>query len=295
MMARRDRPQARWLAQSRATRPMLWIMAIMLFLTVLAAAAGIGVAGAARLVDRQIAGRLTVQIVEASEGRRDAQAAAALAALRASPAVHSAEPVDRAELVRLIRPWMGDDASDPDLPIPALIDADFANASDAAVNAVSAQVHAVAPEARIDRHERWMAPVARLMRALVWLAVGLVALMATATAAVVLLAARAGLDMHRDTISVLHMLGSTDVQVARLFQRRIARDTLLGGAVGTVLAILVLLLLGRMAGAMDAALLQGASLGPIGWAVLALLPVGFALLATAAARVAVTRALRRVL
>ena len=51
------------------------------------------------------------------------------------------------------------------------------------------------------------------------------------------LAARAGLDTHRDTIEVLHMLGSTDLQVARLFQRRIAFDTLLGGAVGTAAAL----------------------------------------------------------
>ena len=45
-----------------------------------------------------------------------------------------------------------------------------------------------------------------------------------------LLAARSGLDTHRDTIDVLHMLGSTDVQIARLFQRRIAFDTLFGGS-----------------------------------------------------------------
>ena len=52
---------------------------------------------------------------------------------------------------------------------------------------------------------------------------------AVATGAVVLLAARAGLETHRETISVMHMLGSTDVQVARLFQRRIALDAAIGG------------------------------------------------------------------
>ena len=56
--------------------------------------------------------------------------------------------------------------------------------------------------------------------------------MAGATAAVVVLAARAGLETHRATIEVMHMLGSTDVQVARLFQRRIALDAAFGGVVG---------------------------------------------------------------
>jgi len=44
-----------------------------------------------------------------------------------------------------------------------------------------------------------------------------VLLMIGATAATVVLAARASLDTHRSTIEVLHLMGSTDVQVARLF------------------------------------------------------------------------------
>jgi hypothetical protein len=43
---------------------MTWIMAIMLFLTVLAGALGLGMFAATAQLDRQLAGRLTVQIVE---------------------------------------------------------------------------------------------------------------------------------------------------------------------------------------------------------------------------------------
>ena len=60
--------------------------------------------------------------------------------------------------------------------------------------------------------------------------------MVGATAATVVLAARAALDTHRGTIEVLHLMGATDVQVARLFQRRIALDALFGGLVGFILA-----------------------------------------------------------
>ena len=69
------------------------------------------------------------------------------------------------------------------------------------------------------------------------MALALVVLMLAATAAVVVLAARAGLETHRATIEVMHMLGSTDVQVARLFQRRIAIDAAIGGALGAIAAI----------------------------------------------------------
>ena len=108
-----------------------------------------------------------------------------------------------------------------------------------------------------------------------------------------LLAARAWLDMHRYTIAVLHMLGSTDRQVARLFQRRIALDTLLGGLVGTLAAMAAVWLLGRQAGALGSELLSGVALAQADWLMLAGIPVLFALLAMIAARSGVLRSLVR--
>src|SRR3546814_6056531 len=103
--------------------------------------------------------------------------------------------------------------------------------------------------------------------------------MAWATAAVVILAARAGLEAHRETIEVLHMMGSTDIQVARLFQRRIALDTLAGGIVGTVVAAAIIALVGWRIEALGSDLLGGVALGAGDWLVLAVLPFAFALLA----------------
>ncbi|MEX6775109.1 hypothetical protein AB2C94_33710, partial [Pseudomonas aeruginosa] len=75
------------LDEAGGLRAMTWVMAIMLFLTMLAAALGLATAGAARLLDRQLAGRLTVQVVDGDPVRRDAVAARVLAALRRMPAV----------------------------------------------------------------------------------------------------------------------------------------------------------------------------------------------------------------
>jgi cell division transport system permease protein len=285
----------RLLDESKGSRAMTWIMAIMLFLTVLAAAVGLGTLSAATLLDRQLVGRLTVQIVEPVDSVRGAQTAKALAAIRAMPGVTRAVEVDRAQLAALLRPWLGADGGDPDLPVPAMIDVDLARGSDAAVARVASAVRAAAPAARIDRHESWMSPVSNFMNLVTALAAGLVLLMAGATAAVVVLAARAGLETHRDTIEVLHMLGSTDVQVARLFQRRIALDTLIGGVLGTALAIGTVVLVGVQLATLGSDLLNGLGLAERDWLLLALLPVAFALLATFAARLAVLGALRRIL
>src|SRR3546814_16473850 len=82
--------------------------------------------------------------------------------------------------------------------MPALIDGDLADASPAAIRRVDAAMARVTPAAHVDRHHRWMSPVSRFMDTLVWHAVGLVVLMAGATAAVVILAARAGLGAQRE-------------------------------------------------------------------------------------------------
>ena len=278
------------LDQARGVRAMTWVIAIMLFLTLLAAALGLATAHAASALDRRLAGRLTVQLAPGTGN--PARVAAVLAT---TPGVRGVRRVPAAELARLLAPWLGSDASEPDLPVPALIDVDLADATPATVFGAERAVRAAAPAARVDRHADWMAPVGGLLAALTWLAGGVVLLMVAATASVVVLAARAGLDAHRATIEVMHMLGSTDVQLARLFQRRIARDAAAGGLVGALAAFAVIAFLGTRVASLGSELLGGAALGVGGWLSLALLPLGFVLLAAVSARFAVIRALRGVL
>ncbi len=286
---------ARVLDEAGGLRAMTWVMAIMLFLTVLAAALGLGTASGARLLERQLAGRLTVQVVEGDPARRDGDAARIATTLRALPEVARVDVVDRSDLTRLLKPWLGADGADPELPVPAMIDVDLTDRSDAAIARVAATVARISDKARVDRHESWMSPVSGFMTSLTLLAAALVLLMLAATSAVVVLAARAGLETHRATIEVMHMLGSTDVQVARLFQRRIAIDAAIGGVVGAVLAVVVLAFIGSSLAGLGSDLLGGVSLGAGDWIVLALLPVGFVVLAVLAARYSVLGALRRTL
>lgn len=285
--------ERRVLDEAGGLRAMTGVMAVMLFLLVLAAAVGLATRNATAALDRQLAGRLTVQVVDGEPARRDEAAARVLAALKRLPDVRSAAAVNRAELTRLLRPWLGDDGADPELPVPALIDVDLADPGDATAARVTAAVGRVSAEARVDRHERWMSPVGGFMRSLTWLAGGLVLLMASAAAAVAVLAARAGLETHRATVEVMHMLGSTDVQVARLFQRRIALDASMGAGVGGLAALGVAWAIANQVRALGSELLGGASLGTGDWVVLLILPALFVIVATLAARWAVLRAVRR--
>jgi cell division transport system permease protein len=283
------------LPEGRLAGPMPWVIAIMMFLTVLAAAAGLGLGNAAENLTADIGHRITVQVVDANPDRREAQARAAVAALEQMPGVVSARRISDAEMSELLEPWLGAGGVEADLPIPAMIEADLTPEAHGDLDPLRRAVSSAAPSARVDDNAQWLAPLAQLISALKWLAIGLVVLMVGATAATVVLAARAALDTHRNTIEVLHLMGATDVQVARLFQRRIALDALFGGLVGLLAAAAVLFLIGGRVSALGSELLGSVELPAAAWAVLAALPVGGVLLAMLVARVTILRALSRLL
>jgi cell division transport system permease protein len=287
--------ERRLLPEGRVAGPMPWVIAIMMFLTVLTAAGGLAMRHAARSIGADLADRITVQIVEADAVVRERQAQAALALLRRDPAVGAVSRVPAEEMKTLLAPWLGDGGLGDELPLPVLIDAVLAPDRPRDLAALRSAVAAVAPAARIDEHGQALAPLAGLISALEWLALAVVMLMATASAAAVMLASRAALDTHRAAIDVMHLLGATDVQIARLFQRRLALDALFGGLVGLAAGAVVILLIGQRVGSLGSELLGSLTLPALAWLLLLALPCFGAAIAMLAARYTVLGALRRIL
>ncbi len=287
--------ERRLLLEGRLAGPMPWVIAIMMFLTALAAASGLALGSAARTLGADLAGRLTIQLPEANPVTREAEKQAITAQLGRLGVIEKVEPVSDDQLAALLEPWLGDQGNEADLPIPALIDVTLRRATPADIAEVRNAVRSVTPTARVDEHARWLAPLESLLQSLQWLAVALVLLMAAATATIVVLAARGALNTHRPVIEVMHLLGSTDQQVAALFQRRIALDALLGGLAGLAMALAVLALVGNRMSGIGSELLGSASLGLSDWALVLCLPLFGALLATVAARLTILFALRNTL
>jgi cell division transport system permease protein len=283
------------LPEGRLAGPMPWVIAIMTFLTVLAAAAGLGLGGAASGLGEQLAGRITIQIIEANPDFREQQARRALNELSHLSAVSTFKRVDEAKMQALLEPWLGREGLSRDLPVPALIDVTMANGEARDVADLTQAVHAVAPSAQIEGHAKWLGPLAGLLATLRWLSVGLVALMAAAMAAAVMLAARAALNTHRATIDVMHLMGATDRQIARLFQRRAGLDALFGSLLGFIGATLMVLFIANRLSAVDAALFDQGGLGSIDWLIIVLVSPAAVALAVVTARATVLRALARML
>ena len=282
--------------EGRVSGPMPWVIAIMLFLTLLVAAAGLTLADTARQGGDDLAQQVTVQIIEADPVARAGQRVAVARILRTVPGIVDVEAVPDAQVRNLLEPWLGSGVIDADIPVPALVDIRFDGIPDAVtLDKVRQILRPVAPVTRLDSHSSWMAPFFELMSALVWLAVSVLFLLLLATSAVVVLAVRSALNTHRETIQIMHMMGGTDLQAARLFQRRVALDALLGGVIGFGAAAALIITLGGRFAAVEPGLLARASLPWYGWLTLALIPLAVMGLAMLMARWTVVSALKKIL
>lgn len=287
--------------QSRLSGPMPWVIAIMVAMTVIAMSAGLALHNTVVSARAGLEGGLTVQIVEPRAAERKAQADAAMRQLKSLPGVAQVRLVPKEELDHLIEPWLGrnegaDSTSSVPVPVPALIDVQLSGKADVqAVANVRAALAPMAPAARVDAQSGWLEPVYDAIASLQLVAITLIVLLAMALAAAVLMAARSALGANRETIEIVHLLGGTDAQIARVFQRSIGFDAAGGGIVGLALAMVVILMLGRRFAGLGAGLVEQGSLGWIDWLLLALVPVAATILAMATARFTVMHALRKML
>jgi cell division transport system permease protein len=285
----------RWIFASAADRRLLggtalrgptpWVIAIMSFSIMIIATTGLALAHTAALLSNAIETRYSIDV----PGGND-RLGALLQAVRSAPGVASASAVSEQEMRHTLERWLGPAANSSELPVPALVNFDVRSGAD--LTAIARRVAAVAPAATIAAHRDTVKPLLRSLRVLQWVAFGLVVLLGAAAGAAVVLAARGALDTHRSTIEIMHGVGATDLQVAHLFQRRIAIDALAGSLFGAAAAAVVLLFVAAGA-AFVGELTGGVALSKGDLIILALLPLTLTLVATVVARAAVLAALRQ--
>lgn len=283
---------------ARLAGPMPWVIAIMIALTLMAAGAGLALRNVAANAEAEIAGGVTVQIVEGAPAERARQAEVTVALLNNREDVTDVRRVPQSELDALLEPWLGqkDFAEEDVIPVPALIDVRLAGPVTAhRLEELRAALSDPVPSARVDAQARWLGPVFDAVASLQWLAGGLILLLAATTVAAVWLAARSALGSNRETIEIVHLLGGTDQQISRVFQRSIALDAALGALAGLGLGLLAMLLLGRQFAALGSGMVAGGAFDLGDWALLLAIPVLGVALAVVTARLTVLSALRRIL
>ncbi len=290
------------LRQALADRMLPLLVAAMALLAALAAAGWFGTAALARHWQDGAGTALTIQVPNptgaADRGGRS-RLEAVTAILSASPGIADVHTLSGDELGALLRPWLGASAERLAVPLPAVI-AVHLTSGGVDTAPISAQIQAAAPGALLEDHGIWL----RRLSSLAWslqACSGLALIMVTSVAAAVIaIATRAGLVSRREAIEIVHGLGATDAYIARRFAMRATRLAATGGLAGAVLAVPLLLTLGRVAAPFSGAAMipetvaeAVATVPPALWASLLALPAGAALIGFLTAHATVRRWLRQ--
>ena len=223
--------------------PLDFVIAVMALLAALALGASLIASRAAEGWQQGLSDRVTVQVMPAETGEiagtLAAETRAALGVLNAAPGIAHARELSDAEIQKLVEPWIGNAGVVAGIPLPRLIDASIAPGQGIDTAALAQSLKAAAPHAVLDDHRRWIARLEGLADTVRYAAYGILLLIAGATAAVVTLATRAGLDAHQEMVALLHQMGARAGFIARSIERHYFMSALAASIAGTVLAALL--------------------------------------------------------
>jgi cell division transport system permease protein len=218
------------LRSAMADRVLPILVAAMSFLAALAIAGTLAAAVLAVQWNRNVGSALTVQVPDAAEPAASGgvnRLEAVLAVLGKAPGVSAVHVLSVAELDALLKPWLGADAGQFAMPVPAVISAQWSGAG--APDGLAKAVDAAAPGSLVETGARWAARVAALTGSLQAAAVSVLLIVAAVAAAVISVATRAGLAQRREAIEIIHGLGALDGDIAGRFASRATMLAAIGG------------------------------------------------------------------
>jgi len=235
-------------ARSVAGRALLFVIAIMTFLSCLTVGAVTLVNAAAGDWQSDISREITIQIrpVEGQDMLSKLDEAVRIA--EAQPGVSSASALSVADTNALLEPWLGSDLDLGELPVPRLVVVTLGDPARLDIAAFRAALAAQVPSATVDDHSTWSGQLASVARTVVIGGFSIVALMLIALALSIVFATRAAIASNVQVIEVLHFVGAENGFVAREFQKHFLLKGLIGGLVGGGAAVILFIAVEIVAG-----------------------------------------------
>ncbi|WP_292030292.1 cell division protein FtsX [Brevundimonas sp. UBA2416] len=224
------------------------LIAVLCFLACLSAVGAVSADRAAHGWARELRSEATVQ-VRPRVGETGAEAAARAAqTLAGVEGVSEAEAMDRETAEALLRPWIGD-AVLPDLPIPQLVTVRLDLTAPASAVTLGRALAEAGLDATVDDHSLWRGEVERSAGLITLLAAAAFLLTASAAGAAVAYATRAGMAAQSGVINTLSLNGASDGAIAGLYQARYGLLAAGAGAIGALVAMLLIAALRFLGGA----------------------------------------------
>lgn len=190
---------------------------------------------------RKVTGVLQVEVPKDIAAKKETMDRI-LATIRSAPGVTELVLLRDKDMESLLKPWLGEEFSLEDLPVPSMIDVktdvkDGKTMVDVA--RLRTQLTAIHNDIAVEDRGPWVAQMAHATSLLQGMVVFVALLLLACVVGMIVLVARTNLKLHFKAVSLLHMFGATDEYILRQFQWNNAWLAARGAAVGTVFAALI--------------------------------------------------------
>jgi cell division transport system permease protein len=283
-------------------RSLTFVIAIMAFLASLTAGGVYLVFCAASTWTNNITSEITVQVQSRNGDAGDAKIAEIAKFLSDQNGVKHVESYSREQSLKLVEPWIGKSDVLKSFAIPRLIAVEIDRDNQPDLPTLKQVMEAKYPGAVLDDHGRWRGEIRRVTRFLELAGLGMLALMAAATAAVIIAAATSALASNKEIVAVLNFVGAEEKFIARQFEMHFLKVGVKAGVAGAGLAAFAFLVLPRITGGMGSSaaaeaeirrLVGAGTLDTGGYAILITVVVAIALICKMTSRYGVRRILNQ--
>lgn len=213
--------------------------------------------------------------------------------LKNRPDIVSAETMQTEEIKSLVSPWLGDDVTFENVPLPGIISIQFKSESEVDIPAFERRLKTFGEHVRLDTHGTWLADLLKFTGALNFAALFISTLIGFTTIVAVAGAVQARMSIFNEELELLHLMGAGDRYIAKQLQRYSFITCLQGAAFGALIGIIMLNITGWLLKQRDISLLPDFDLNIIQIMVLISLPLFIAFLGMITARQTVLRFLSK--
>ncbi|MFY9876835.1 MAG: ABC transporter permease [Rhodomicrobium sp.] len=278
------------------------VIAIMSFLAALTAGGVYVIFNAANVWTNKISAEITVQIQQRAGDSGDEKSTEITRFISDQNGVKRVTPFTREQSLKLVEPWIGKSEVLKSFAIPRLIAVEIDRDNPPDISTLKKVLEAKYPGALLDDHGHWRHEIRRLTRLLELAGVGMLFLMATATAAVIIAAATSSLASNREIVSVLNFVGAEEKFIARQFEAHFLKVGIKAGIVGAGLAAIVFFCLPYLTEGVSSSvtsqaeirrLVGAGTLDPYGYIVLLIVVIAVAAICKMTSRYGVRRILNQ--
>ncbi len=250
-----------------------WMVMIMVFLAILCSSLAISLEKVLSKWENSITGSITIQVLPSEKEIENKtlfnnNIKELVNSLKTTPGIQNARYLKEQEINKLLKPWFGVNELINELPIPHVIDVTLADDISVDIDVLKSVVAYKAEHASIDIHQAWLKSLTNLISSVKILVFTILIIILTTTIVLVIYATTTSVSLHKNAISLLHLIGAKDNYIAFQIAIKAFVLSLKGASVGMILVIPIIITIGNYIKGFNNSLSSMVSLNMNDWFIL---------------------------